>query len=85
MGEVERIGYSWDRAERTVDEHDAHQEQGRAESACDEVFHAGFEGGFAAAQVADENVEADGGRLEREKECDEVVRLHEEHERGGDD
>ena len=85
LGKVERVGYSWDRAERTVDQHDAHEEQRRAKSARDEVFHAGFERSFAAAEITDEYVEADGGRLEREKECDEVVRLHEEHERRGHD
>ena len=84
LAEVERVGDT-DGAQRAVDEHDAHQEQGGAETARDEVFHAGFERGFAAAQVADEYVEADGGRFEREEERDEVVRLHEEHERSRDD
>ncbi len=84
LGEVERVGDAG-RAERTVDEHDTHQEQRGAKSARDEVFHAGFERGLAAAEVADEHVEADGSRLEREEERDEMVRLREEHERGGHD
>jgi hypothetical protein len=46
---------------------------------------AGLKRGGAAAQVTHEDVEADGGRLEREEERDEVVRLDEQHERGGHD
>ena len=84
LGEVERVGDT-DGTERAVDEHDTHQEESGTEAARDEVFHAGFKRGFAAAKVADEHVEADGGRLEREEERDEVIRLHEEHERSGHD
>jgi len=85
LREVERVGHAGNRAERAVDEDDAHEEQGGAEAARDQVFHAGLERGLAAAQVADEHVEADGGRLQREEERDEVVRLREQHERGGHD
>ena len=85
LREVERVGHAGDRAERAVDEDDAHQEQGGAETARDEVFHAGFKGGGAAAQVAHEDVEADGGRLEGQEERHEVVGLRQQHERGGHD
>ncbi len=85
LREVERVGHAGDCAERAVDEDDAHQEQGGTEAAGDEVLHAGLKRGGAAAQVPHEDVEADGGRLEREEERDEVVRLDEQHERGGHD
>ena len=72
-------------AERTVDEHDAHEEQRGAQAACDQVLHAGFERGLAATQVADEDVEADGRRFEADEQRHKVVGLREQHEGRGDD
>ncbi len=70
-------------AGKAEDVGDAHDEEGRGESAEDEVLHARLERDEAAALVGDEDVEGDGDELQRDEEEHEVVGRGEEHEADG--
>jgi len=71
-------------ARRAVQQRDAEEQDRRAEPAGDQVFQAGFLRERAGAEVAHEDVESDGDRLQRHEEQHEMVGLHEQHKRRRD-
>ena len=70
-------------ARHAVEERDAKEKDGGTEGAQDQVLEPRLERGRARAEIADEDVESDRERLERDEEHHEIVALDEEHHRGG--
>ena len=69
----------------SIQQHNAEEQDRRAERAQDKVLETGFKRGGASPEIAHENIEPDRHRLERDKKQHEVIALREQHQRCRDD